>query len=243
MNPNPNHLNCAACGAQLMDALDGLLSPEQQLAFDRHIASCSACRLMLEDAQRGAAWLEMLKADRPEPPADLVNRIIVQTSGTQAVVPQAVPQLVPQPAIAGRGNILSFPRRWSAVAQTRLAMTAAMAFFSIALSANLLGLSFSSLRPGNVENSLYRAQARAIQYYDNLNVVAQLESHLHDFQRLSTEDSDQPSTQPTQQPSDKPSGSSRRDTPQQPSGILHAACDRLALPAGCCHFTQEGAQA
>ena len=43
----------------LADVLDGTLAAEEQLAFDLHVATCTACAEMLGDAQRGAAWLEL----------------------------------------------------------------------------------------------------------------------------------------------------------------------------------------
>jgi hypothetical protein len=243
MKSNPNDLNCAACEALLMDALDGALTPDLQLAFDRHVASCDGCRRMVADAQRGAAWLEMLKADRPEPPAGLMHRILSQTSGMQtSITPAALPQLVPQPVPAGRGNLLAFPRRWSAATQTRLAMTAAMAFFSVALTANVLGLSFGSLRPGNLERGLYQAQARLIQYYDNLGVVAQLQSRVHDIERISSEDSEQPAPdhQPQPDQQSKPSGTSHRES--APAGATQAIQHRPLLPADS-PTTLQGVQA
>jgi hypothetical protein len=77
--------------------------------------------------------------------------------------------------------------------QPRLAMTAAMAFFSIALTMNLTGIHPTSLRPGDLKpSSLKRdissANNRVVQYYDSLRVVYELESRVHDLQ--STQDVD-----------------------------------------------------
>ncbi len=52
-------------------------------------------------------------------------------------------------------------------------MTAAMAFFSIALTLNITGvrvrdLSLNGLRPSNIQRSFSQANVRAIQFYDNL---------------------------------------------------------------------------
>src|SRR5271156_1709968 len=92
---DPQH--CAQCEAMLTDALDGTLSAADQAAFDLHLLSCTPCSAMMADAQRGAAWLEMLKPPRPEPPAALLDRILAQTSGqtSGATVTRTTPQPVP----------------------------------------------------------------------------------------------------------------------------------------------------
>ncbi len=68
---DPQH--CAQCEAMLADALDGTLSAADQATFDLHIVGCPSCATMLADAQRGAAWMEMLKSPRPEPPPPCSN--------------------------------------------------------------------------------------------------------------------------------------------------------------------------
>jgi hypothetical protein len=262
---NPQH--CAQCEAMLMDALDGVLSPADQAVFDLHLSSCTACSQMVADAQRGAAWLELLKTPRPEPPADLLERIFAQTSGAAAagsLAQTSVPHLVPSNTLLGRpelasaagaaqhypSNVLPFRSRFVSsfnirtighnLLQPRLAMTAAMAFFSVALTLNLTGVKItalraSDLRPSSVKRSISEANAHVVRYYDNLRVVYELESRVHDLQRSSDSDSSAPAStpaQPTQtnqpgkqddkQPSDKQdqqakprprSGTSRREYP------------------------------
>ncbi len=216
---DPQH--CAQCEAMLTDALDGTLSAADQAAFDLHLLSCVPCSSMMADAQRGAAWLEMLKSPRPEPPAALLDRILAQTSGQTSgatstqTAPNPVPYLVPsntllgRPALSGSGislsassasNVIPFRSRFAAfnlrsightLLQPRLAMTAAMAFFSIALTMNLTGvriseLRASDLRPSSLKRSFYEANAHVVRYYDNLRVVYELESRVHDLQTLQT---------------------------------------------------------
>ena len=74
------------------------------------------------------------------------------------------------------------------MAQPRFAMTAAMAFFSLALTMNLTGvhladIHLSDLRPSAVRRSFWGANARAIRYYDNLRVVYELQSRVREMQR------------------------------------------------------------
>jgi hypothetical protein len=225
---------CAQCEAMLMDALDGTLSPEEQTAFDLHLVGCAACSGMLADAQRGTAWLEMLRDPRPEPPAELLERIFSLTSGAQTSIASAVegetlpaamspntllgqPTLVPAYA-SQTAKVLPFRSRVGfnlrnfghTLLQPRLAMTAAMAFFSVALTLNLIGVRLNeiSLRPSSIKRGIAEANAHVVRYYDNLRVVYELESRVHDLQTSGSEDTRPvnsapaaPATQQQQQPS------------------------------------------
>lgn len=213
--PQPGELgDCARCEAMLADALDGTLTAADQAAFELHMAACPGCAAMLAEARRGLAWMEMLKEVRPEPPAAMLERIFAQTSGT--VAPGKAVQASPagervsntllgrpaaretamQPAAAFAGNVLPFRVRFThglrsfgqTMFQPRLAMTAAMAFFSIALTLNLTGIRLTSLKasdfkPSSILRACYNTKARVVRYSDNLRVVYELESRVRDLQR------------------------------------------------------------
>jgi hypothetical protein len=221
---------CAECEAMLADALDGALSVEEQKLFEEHTAQCGPCSQMLADAQRGAAWLEMLRTPQPEPPAELLERILAETSGAYSnagrVVSGGIEHVGATGATYGRspvfggvaagmpgygipgaaasyGNVLPFRRRMAAamrrssfgqiVLQPRFAMTAAMAFFSIALTMNLTGfhptsLRASDLQPSSLKRDFTDANARVVRYYEGLRVVYELESRVHDFEGASDND-------------------------------------------------------
>jgi hypothetical protein len=214
--------HCAQCEAMLADALDGTLSKTDQAAFDLHMAGCTSCSGMLADARRGAAWMEMLKSSRPEPPDALLKRIFAQTcdkatnetrpaiilgSNDRLRVPDNMPgqpaltpsyaSMQPPPAFK-TANVLPFRTRIThglrsigqTMLQPRLAMTAAMAFFSIALTMNLTGIHLSNLRasdlrPSSIMRGCYDAKARVVRYSDNLRVVYELESRVRDLQHSS----------------------------------------------------------
>jgi Putative zinc-finger len=231
---DPQH--CAQCEAMLSDALDGTLSAADQATFDLHMMGCPSCATMLADAQRGAVWMEMLKSPRPEPPMALLDRILAQTSGKAAAeakppivlgsndylrTPNSIPGrpfVVPsatQPVFAS--NVLPFRTRLShgfrslgqTMLQPRLAMTAAMAFFSIALTLNLTGvriteLRASDLKPSSILRSCYEAKAKVVRYSDNLRVVYELESRVRDLQRSSDDDGSNRTTAPQTSPSSQP---------------------------------------
>jgi hypothetical protein len=233
--------NCGQCEAMLADALDGTLSPADQALFDLHVAQCGPCAQLLADARRGAAWLEMLRDPRPEPPPALLQRILAETSGSPSAashtidLPGAAFQPVPAP-IHGAANLpaLNFaPRnvlrfrvraasavRRSSFAQLmlqpRLAMTAAMAFLSIALTLDLTGvrlqdLRVSDLRPSSLKRDFYSTNARVVQYYEGLRVVYELESRVHDLQ--SATDNDAPAASTPADPSSTPNQPASQPSP------------------------------
>jgi len=234
----PGDGHCAECEAMLADALDGTLSAADQELFDTHMAACGPCSQLLADARRGAAFLEMLRTPAPEPPAALLERILAQTSGTALTgalhfgvpIPAAQPGHIGvaalTPAQAVPGAVLPFPRRAAAafrassfgqiMLQPRLAMTAAMAFFSIALTMNLTGvhledLRASDLKPSSLRRDVANAHASVARYYEGLRVVYELESRVHDLE--SAQDND---TAPAINQS-APAGVSQPGNPARPA--------------------------
>ena len=219
---------CLACEEMLVDAIDETLSPADQAFFDRHVSTCTDCTQRVADARRGAAWLELLKSPRPEPSAMLMERILAQTSGLEGdQAHEFTPVVVGQPAILPsaippRSNVLAFRPRmpkfasWtSARFEPRLAMTAAMAFFSIALTLNLTGvrldqLNARSLRPDNVKRSYYEASADVVRYYDNLRVVRVMESRVDNLRQVDSEHEDE-----QQAPAPKPEAAPQPEKKQQ----------------------------
>jgi hypothetical protein len=223
-----------ACGqweTLLADALDGLLAPEDEATFTAHMVGCANCAALLEEARRGREWLEFL-APEPEIPAGLVDRILAQTGPGNKVA---------QPVMAGAGAValpvaspawrrpgfLGFVRRW---AEPRLMMTAAMAFFSIALTLNLTRaqlsqIRLSDLRPTAVrsfmERRLNMASVPIVRYYDHLRLVYEVQSQIWQ-QRGENDETPQSSpepgsAQPGQSKKNGPGkdGGSRMQTPRE----------------------------
>jgi hypothetical protein len=99
-------------------------------------------------------------------------------------------------------------------------MTAAMAFFSIALTLNLTGVRLSTvrlgdLRPTSIKRGFYAANAGVVRYYDNLSVVYQLESSVRDLQRdWDTPPANQPKAPAPEQPAPD---QQKKDQPKQPN--------------------------
>lgn len=232
-NQNPEkgspNLSCEAWESMLTDALDDTLPAADEAAFAAHSNGCAACSELLQEARRGGEWLQFLR-ETPPAPQGLVERILAGTSG----LPEAGPLL---PA----GAAAALPRQpWLGVpvhmlqrhmAESRILMTLAMAFFSIALTLNLTGvhlnqLKLSDLKPSALASTLsheYFATSKNVQrYYSNLRFVYEVESRLNEIRQTSERPAATPSapsvppaaaqprpSSPAAQPTSKSGGSAR----------------------------------
>jgi hypothetical protein len=150
---------------------------------------------MYEEARKGREWLEFLSPE-PETPAGLLDRILAQTGPGQSAgfglvsstgnVLQMPPVMIPA---WQRPGFVGSIRRY---AEPRLLMTAAMAFFSIALTLNLTGFRLSSVRLSDLRPSMMRsmmerrvmtASTPVVRYYDH-RIRYELESRLRDLRKL-----------------------------------------------------------
>jgi hypothetical protein len=229
----------AACGqweTLLADALDGLLTAEDEATFTSHMAGCAACTALYEEARRGREWLEFLSPE-PEVPAGLVDRILKHTGPghTTDLELATAGNVVPLPEMAiphwQKPGLMGLVRRF---AEPRLMMTAAMAFFSIALTMNLTGVRVTSLRLSDlrpvavrsmIERQLTMASVPIVRYYDHLRFVYEVESTMRQLRGAPTQgegqggspDGQQPPGESQQTPRQTPhkDGGSRVDPPQQ----------------------------
>jgi hypothetical protein len=225
-----SRLTCTQCESMLLDAADGILLTEDETHFQLHLADCTSCTRLYADIQRGGAWMEMLKDAPPVPPEGIVDRILAQTSGNPQLAGTVIANAAHAASLFGHSQgakVLPFrvpePRTpWARMAHTvmqpRFAMTAAMAFFSIALTMNLAGVRLSSLhasdlKPTNIRKSFWSANSQVVRYYDNLRVVYELESRVREMQR----DSDQDTT-PQRGLMSTPKGKEEQQPERQPNG-------------------------
>ncbi len=215
-------LSCEEWEALLVDFLDGALPAGNKESFHAHRASCAQCAEMFGQAGQGREWLNFLKVE-PQAPATLVASILAQTSGAELranVIGDAVPaSTVPIPL----APVLPFWRRGGMaiagrMAQPRLMMTAAMAFFSITLTLNMAGVRLGAVRmadlkPASLSNNLdkqfHMASARVIRYYDNLRFFYVMEAQVKEFRRNADLENSAPA--------DKPDQSAPSATPPDPA--------------------------
>jgi Putative zinc-finger len=192
----PNSPACGAWETLLADALDGQLRSEDEAQFMAHKAICPACTGLYEEAQKGREWLEFLSPE-PDVPEGLLERILAQTGPGHAA-------RQPMPAMAGAGGVPGFAApvwqqpgfmaRMRYAVQPRLLMTAAMAFFSIALTLNLTGVRLTTLRMADLrpvamksymERQLNMASVPIVRYYDHLRFVYEVESRVRQLRSQS----------------------------------------------------------
>ncbi len=214
----PSTPECGAWETLLTDALDGLLSPEDEAKFAAHKAVCPACAVLYDEARKGREWLEFLGSG-PDVPEGLLEKILANTgpgnqpdgwmgnalpvSAGAGTVPAFVPPVWQQPG---------FIARTRGVMQPRLMLTVAMAFFSIALTLNVTGFSLANvhvtplrladLRPRTVrafmERQLTMASVPIVRYYDHLRLVYEVQSRVRE---LRGENEDNNGGQRKQEPS------------------------------------------
>jgi hypothetical protein len=189
-------MQCLEFDALLADALDGALTGADRERFEAHRASCLSCGPMFAEASAGRAWLAELKD--VEPPANLVHNILAATIGQVEA---------PAPAAHHGEGVWHRLRGWvqpvvAPLLQPRFAMSFGMAFFSVSLILNLLGVRLSDLRyvdltPSGIVRGYYDTQARITRYYENIRVVYEIESRVQQLKRATTpEESNPPATAP-----------------------------------------------
>ena len=228
LGPSGRGIRCDEWESLIADALDGTLSAADAAAFTRHQNECPLCTQMLKETQQGKAWMGYLTAE-PEVPADLLHKILARTSGTQ------------QPGVVAPAMSLPARPTWRRVGlpavrqvfEPRLMMTAAMAFFSIALTLNLTGIKVTQLRAVDFQPSRLRAtltrqyystNEQVTKYYENLRLVYEMESRVRELRR-STEAEPAPSPRETPKPP-------ARDGTGSPSSTVPAGQQIPPLPQG-----------
>ena len=196
--------SCQQWEAALVDLLDGTLKPEQETALRRHTAGCAECRALLDETSRGQAWARLLHEAPPVVPEALLGKILARTAesaigeispghtvpgvlGSSLVDPMFDATLPGMPVPAG--NVLVLPSSgWSLRGQreARLLMTAAMAFFSIALTLSLTGVRLADLRSpasfsATASRQFFDTKKQVVSFYDNLRLVREMEATVQDL--------------------------------------------------------------
>ena len=127
-----NGMQCAEFDALLSEALDEKLTGAKLESFQAHARSVLGLRSALCGSRAGEAWLKSL--EEVEPPANLVDNILVATSGLDTLALQGS-------SATASVFVERYPRlgwrdraRSSAMArQPRFAMSFGMAFFSLSV--------------------------------------------------------------------------------------------------------------
>ncbi len=225
-------LSCEEWEALLVDFLDGTLPPGDSDSFQAHPQGCSSCAEILSQSGQGREWLSYLRVEPKISPV-LVSKILAQTSGSArmaavegnaAPVSAAVIPVAPLPPFWKRSGMAIAGHR---VAQPRMMMTAAMAFFSITLTLNMAGVRLGAVRladlkptavSSNLNKQYHMASARVVRYYDNLRFVYEMEARVKELRQDSNIDNSVPAVGPAGKPDQPSSPPAPRDGSHKSGG-------------------------
>jgi Putative zinc-finger len=208
--PKPGGVDCTEFEVLLADALDGRLDATQIERFDSHLELCPRCAPMFGEAKLGQSWMQTLKDEQLEPPVFVVENILRETVGT--VHTRVKPQVAePQKSWLDRLKELpAFKPVFGTIMQPRFAMSFGMAFFSITMLLNVLGIKVTSfrhvdLRPSAVSHQYYETKGKIVKYYENIRLVYEIESRVNDIKRATQpeQNKNEPKQQRDQQENDK----------------------------------------
>src|SRR5712664_2279835 len=185
-----NGMQCHEFDVLLADALDGALAGQKLDRFQAHRRECPACGPLFAEAEAGRNWLKDLT--EVEPPAGLVENILVSTTGIASnrlghLAAQTQPRISWLERVQAWASGAMQPV-WATVRQPRFAMSFGMAFFSLSVALSVAGVKPSdlrqiSLRPAALRRTYYSTQARVVRYYDNIRLVYEVQSRVRGFKR------------------------------------------------------------
>ena len=205
---NKNGMQCTEFDALLSEALDQTLDGETLQRFQAHGESCEVCGPLLKEAEAGRQWLKSL--EEAEPPAHLLQSILIATSGLETSRFHAV--IPGQPSWWERFKATVVAPTVAVLRQPRFAMSFGMVFFSLSISMSLAGVKLRDLRnldlrPSAIKRTYYETSGRVVKYYENIRVVYEIESRVREFKRL---------TAPPELPPEEKPKEQRNDTSGQP---------------------------
>jgi hypothetical protein len=223
-----NGIQCSEFDALLSQAIDGTLSGERLEAFEAHGRTCQLCGPMLRDAEAGRSWLKSL--EEVEPPAHLVNNILLATSGV--AVGKASARATWGERI-GRWIDTILSPVVAVARQPRFAMSFGMAFFTLSVTLSIAGVRLSDirhidLRPSAVRRTYYETQGRVVKYYENIRFVYEIESRVRQLKQAAPSE-ERRETQPNNNNENKKKNSSgqpekqERNYSQEGTHVMYAA--------------------
>lgn len=194
-----NPMRCPEFEAVLADAIDGAVTEPVMDSLQAHAGACATCGPMFAAAQAGLHWLKAL--EEVEPPRNLVRNILIATSGAGEVEEQITVLRPWREKMFGWLAPVVAPV-FATVRQPRVALTFAMAFFSISLLLTAAGVDIGELRrldlrPGAVQNDLIRGYhqttAYVMRFYDNVRFFQKFEAQVRELKNAAQSEPEQPS--------------------------------------------------
>ena len=223
MNNDRQHgMECSQFEALLADALDGALTPETEQRFTAHRDSCHICGPMFMEASQGMFLLNALP--ELEPPANLVHNILARTTMAEAKG-EVTPRIDAKVGWLERLRV-KLPAPLAGMLHARFATSFCMAFFSISLTLNLLGIRVTDIRhmdwhPTAIKRSVVlqytQVQAKVQRYYDNARLVYEVESRVRELKKVTSpaQNNENNNPKPDKQNRNKPPDTSGRPQEQQ----------------------------
>lgn len=190
MNNDRQHgMECSQFEALLVEALDGNLTAETQERFAAHRDSCDSCGPMFIEAHEGMSLLNALPD--LEPPANLVHNILARTTMAEA---KGEVTVRPVSKVGWLERLrVKLPAPLAGMLHARFATSFCMAFFSISLTLNLLGVRVADVKhvdwhPTALKRSVVlqytQVQARVQRYYDNARLVLEVEAKVRQLKSI-----------------------------------------------------------
>jgi hypothetical protein len=216
-----NSVHCADFDARLTELLDGAMAGAELEAFRAHAEACMECGPLFTQAKAGMDWLKVLP--EVEPPANLVHNILAKTTHVESKLKAGAPVLAENPSWWQRASSGLRPA-FGALMQPRLAMTAAMAFFSISMLMNVAGVSWKDvknldLRPSAITSSAsmqyQETTAKVVKYYENVRFFYEFETKVRELKKAATSE-EQTTPAPAGDKQQKKDGNDRNDSSQSP---------------------------
>ncbi len=190
--------SCDRWETDLADLSEGNLSMQEETVLRRHAEGCDYCGALLRDAGHGREWVRLLHDAPVVVPAELLGKILAKTAAHGAALAAETEPGVEE-ALPLNG-VLAMPQgAWIARGQreARVLMTAAMAFFSIALTLSLTGVRFADVSAavgppapggGGPEPAVFLTKKQVVSFYDNLRLVREVEATVEDLRHTSDRD-------------------------------------------------------
>jgi hypothetical protein len=181
-------MNCAEFESILADYMDGTLGSAQSAALEQHASSCAACNEFMADVKGATAFLKQA-ADVVPPPALITRMAYLAPIGRNR-----------QP-FEKQGWLGRMMSKWlQPVLQPRPMMGMAMTVLSFAMLERCTGIRVQHIQPADlnpvrvwagVEDRALRVKDRAVNYYENLRFVYEIETRLRDLQEQREASQDQ----------------------------------------------------
>jgi anti-sigma factor RsiW len=222
---------CAETEDRLSDFLDGLLTPDELAAFERHRAGCANCAAL--SARVGATVSGLHGIALLEEPPELVRAILDRTIGAREAHRAVAPVAPAQPRVPA-AQPEDLERGWfdwlSAIAQPQFAYGAVAVLVSVLVVSHALGIQWrqptiAELQPDSIFREANRQShliyARGTKLVSDSRVVYEIQSAFETESAPESVPQPKPAPRPTPGQTEIAPHSEPRGEPRDPSRASH----------------------